>query len=122
MRYLNAERYLYLYTLPFFPVTIFFFFAASQARVLESVGWERVDVFNDDGLNPHKDLVVANQWFNGEGEDIVRHLVDHAPNKPPGDSRRGSSTQGEVEEERNTLPEDLITGLDDDYGDEDDAA
>lgn len=98
----------------------FLYFAASQARVLESVGWERVDVFNDDSLNPHKDLVVANEWFNGEGADIVRHLVDHAPNKPPSDSRRGSATQ--EAEERNAVPEDLITGLDDDHGDEDDAA
>lgn len=87
----------------------------TQARVLDSVGWERVDIFNPDGLAPHKDLVVVNEWLNGHGTDIVRHLVDNAPNKPPQESndRRGSTAESEGEREE-TVVQDLISGLDDD--------
>lgn len=86
--------------------------------MLDSLGWERVDVFNAESLSPHKDLVVVSEWLNSEGLDIVRHLVDNAPNKVPEDhSGRKSSgerqKEEEEEEEGHEVVEDLISGLDD---------
>lgn len=79
-----------------------------------------MDIFNSDSLSPYKDLVVASEWLNSEGLDIVRHLVDNAPNKPPEDQggRKGSGgsqeQKEEEEEEQEEAVEDLISGLDDD--------
>lgn len=84
-----------------------------QARVLESIGWDRVDIFNGDGMSPYKDLIVANEWLNGEGVDIVRHLVDNAPNRPAAEARR-SGTQGPGQAGGGEVIPDLISGLDDD--------
>lgn len=82
--------------------------------MLDSLGWERVDIFNSEGMSPYKDLVVASQWLNSEGTDIVRHVVDNSPNKPP------EEEEGEQEEEEEqAVVEDLISGLDDDDGDDD---
>ncbi|CAM9806022.1 unnamed protein product [Scytosiphon promiscuus] len=81
-----------------------------MAQVLDSLGWERVDIFNAEGMSPYKDLVVASQWLNSEGADIVRHLVDNHPNKPPIDEAQDE----EEEEEEEEVVEDLISGLDDD--------
>lgn len=77
-----------------------------------------MDVFNADSLSPHKDLVVVSEWLNSEGLDIVRHLVDNAPNKVPEvhSSRRssGERQEGEEEEEEgHEVVDDLISGLDD---------
>ncbi|CAM9460481.1 unnamed protein product [Hapterophycus canaliculatus] len=88
-----------------------------MAQVLDSLGWERVDVFNTEGMSPYKDLVVASQWLNSEGADIVRHLVDNYPNKPPDEELQ---EEEEEEEEEGKVVEDLISGLDDDE-DEDEA-
>lgn len=93
--------------------------------MLNSIGWERVDIFNPEGMSPYKDLVVMSEWLNSEGTDIVRHLVDNAPNKPPeeGGSSTGGSRRGTVDEEDEVeggggeapeVVEDLISGLDDD--------
>lgn len=76
-----------------------------QARVLDSVGWDRVDIFNQDGLSPYKDLVVANEWLNGQGADIVRHIINHALNRPPETKQTNALV---------VVAEDLITGLTDD--------
>ncbi|CAM9920497.1 unnamed protein product [Ectocarpus sp. 12 AP-2014] len=90
-----------------------------MAQVLDSLGWERVDIFNPEGMSPYKDLVVVNQWLNSEGTDIVRHLVDNSPNKPveEEDERRRNE-----EHEQGAVVEDLISGFDDDEGDDDDVA
>lgn len=88
----------------------------TQAQVLDSLGWERVDVFNAEGMSPYKDLVVASEWLNSEGTDIVRHLVDSSPNKPRDEEERQAQEQEEEDEEEQEqeVVEDLISGLDDD--------
>lgn len=87
----------------------------TQAQVLDSLGWERVDIFNAEGMSPYKDLVVASEWLNSEGADIVRHIVDTAPNKFDEEPREEPEEEQEQEQEGSEdVVEDLISGLDDD--------
>ena len=79
-----------------------------------------MDIFNPEGMSPYKDLVVASEWLNSQGTDIVRHIVDTAPNKfeissGDGDDASKDSEGSEVKgEEEKEVVEDLISGLDDD--------
>lgn len=87
----------------------------TQAQVLDSLGWERVDIFNAEGMSPYKDLVVASEWMNSEGADIVRHIVDTSPNKFDEEQREEEEEGQEQEQEGSEdVVEDLISGLDDD--------
>lgn len=76
-----------------------------------------MDIFNPEGMSPYKDLVVASKWLNSEGTDIVRHLVDNSPNKPPDEGEGKGEEEAAEEEEETEVVEDLISGLDSDDGD-----
>lgn len=72
-----------------------------------------MDIFNAEGMSPYKDLVVASEWMNSEGADIVRHIVDTAPNKFDEEQREEPEEEQEQEGSEDVV-EDLISGLDDD--------